>query len=64
MFDGPSLASNIDPVCGKKLSERDPQRSSQLKGRALYFCSKNCKQEFDRNIDEWTQRLEDAGVDI
>jgi len=49
--------SNMDPVCGADLKERDPQRSSELQGSILFFCSRECKQKFDSNVSDWTERI-------
>lgn len=49
--------SNIDPVCGMELKERDPQRSTEQDGRILFFCSRECKQRFEANAGQWSERL-------
>lgn len=61
---GPGINSNIDQVCGKPLSERDPQRSTTLEGQILFFCSRECKQLFDANVQEWTLRMESVGIQV
>ncbi|MFO0752048.1 MAG: heavy metal translocating P-type ATPase [Thermodesulfovibrionales bacterium] len=37
-----------DPVCKMTLEERDAVAASVFKGTAYYFCSKSCKEKFDR----------------
>lgn len=54
---------NLDPVCGKELSERDPQRSSQLEGQLFFFCSRECKQSFEHNVDQWKEKMKAVGVE-
>jgi YHS domain-containing protein len=51
------LTSNIDPVCGMELKERDPQRSSEIDGRILFFCSRECKQKFDADPKSVVDKL-------
>ena len=60
---GPSeFEGNIDPHCGVELKERDPQRSTQLEGRILFFCSRECKRAFDANATAWSERLKESGL--
>lgn len=44
------VSSNIDPVCGRELKERDPQRSTEKDGQLYFFCSRECKQTFDESL--------------
>jgi YHS domain-containing protein len=48
---------NIDPLCGKEFTERDPEHASEINGRIYFFCSLTCKKEFDREQRYWTERL-------
>lgn len=36
-----------DPVCGMQIEESDAVGSSEHEGRTYYFCSQDCKDEFD-----------------
>jgi len=38
----------IDLVCGMKVKENFPLKSD-FKGKTYYFCSEQCKTEFDKN---------------
>ncbi len=38
----------IDPVCGMKVDERKAEAVSEYEGEEYYFCSEECKEEFDR----------------
>jgi YHS domain-containing protein len=38
-----------DPICGMKVDERHAAGSSTNNGTTHYFCSTNCKNEFDKN---------------
>ncbi len=43
----------IDPVCRMNVSERSAKYSSQYRGQTYYFCSKTCKDSFDRNPEKY-----------
>lgn len=36
-----------DPVCGMQIEESDAVGTSEYEGKTYYFCSADCKQEFD-----------------
>lgn len=38
-----------DPVCGMTVNERDTDFMSSFKGNEYYFCSKQCKTDFDED---------------
>jgi YHS domain-containing protein len=38
-----------DYVCGMKVDEKKTAATSTHAGTVYYFCSKNCKTEFDKN---------------
>jgi Cu+-exporting ATPase len=37
-----------DPVCGMSVNEKKAAGSSAFGGKTYYFCSANCKTEFDK----------------
>ncbi len=37
-----------DPVCGMMVSRGEEAGSSSYQGKTYYFCSLDCKQQFDR----------------
>jgi signal transduction histidine kinase len=39
----------IDPVCGMTIEEKDVFDTSSYIGTIYYFCSKECKEDFDKN---------------
>ena len=39
----------IDPVCKMTIEDKDAVATSLYKGTAYYFCSKNCKNKFDKD---------------
>lgn len=38
-----------DPVCGMMVDEKKAAGTSVYKGMTYYFCSKSCKERFDKN---------------
>lgn len=44
-----------DPVCGMTIASADAAAVSDHEGTRYYFCSKNCKSEFDENPARYTQ---------
>ncbi len=43
------MAKVIDPVCGMEVDTATAQYKTVYKGRIYYFCSHQCKVEFERN---------------
>lgn len=43
------MAKVKDPVCGMMIEEKDASGTSEYHGKRYYFCSKDCKTEFDAN---------------
>ena len=39
----------VDPVCKCKVEEEKAAQSSEYKWEKVYFCSVECKEEFDSN---------------
>jgi YHS domain-containing protein len=56
--------ANIDIMCGKELSERDPQYASEIEGKIHFFCSVGCKKQFDRGIAIVSERLAAANSEV
>ena len=38
----------IDPVCKMKIEDSEAAATSTYKGMTYYFCSKHCKEAFDK----------------
>lgn len=38
-----------DPVCGMNVNEKTAKFRSEYMGKTYYFCSKLCKEAFDKN---------------
>jgi YHS domain-containing protein len=43
----------IDPVCGMEVDEGTAKDKSIEQGQTYYFCSKDCKDEFDADPEEY-----------
>lgn len=44
-----------DPVCGMEIDEKNAAGSSTFGGKVYYFCSSNCKAEFDKNPSKYVK---------
>jgi phosphatidylglycerol:prolipoprotein diacylglycerol transferase len=44
-----------DPVCGMDVEEQKAAGTSQYKGTSYFFCSKSCKEKFDRNPEQYAK---------
>lgn len=47
------MAQVKDPVCGMMIEENDAVATSDYRGQRYYFCSDDCKVEFDENPAEY-----------
>ena len=45
-----------DPVCGMQVSEQQARGKSDYKGKTLYFCSMSCKEQFDRDPEQYASK--------
>ena len=43
----------IDPVCGMEVDERIARETATEHGQTYYFCSKDCKDEFEADPEEY-----------
>jgi len=43
----------IDPVCGMKVEEADAPATTAYKSTTYYFCSEDCKEEFDGDPESY-----------
>jgi YHS domain-containing protein len=44
-----SVDMAIDPICKMKVDEKKAKFMSEYNGKIYYFCSAQCKKEFDKN---------------
>jgi Cu+-exporting ATPase len=42
-----------DPVCGMDVTYETAQARSQYDGHTYYFCSLDCKEQFDQNPEKY-----------
>jgi len=45
-----------DPVCGMDVNEKSAAAKSEYKGQTYYFCSMQCKQQFDKNPQTYAKQ--------
>lgn len=43
----------IDPVCKMRVDEKEVKFKSEYQGKTYYFCSAQCKKEFDKNPKQY-----------
>ena len=43
----------IDPVCGMEVDERTTKDKSTYEGTTYYFCSDDCKEEFEASPGDY-----------
>jgi YHS domain-containing protein len=46
--------THLDPVCGMEVKEGEVAGTSTYDGGTYYFCSTDCKDEFEENPEEYT----------
>lgn len=45
-----------DPVCKMQVDEKTAAGKSEYHGEVYYFCSEQCKQDFERNPEAYVKR--------
>jgi YHS domain-containing protein len=43
----------VDPVCKMTIEDKEAAGTSSRKGTTYYFCSKPCKEDFDKNPESF-----------
>ncbi len=46
----------VDPVCGMEVNEQDAAETSEYQGQTVYFCSRECRDSFDKNPQEYVRK--------
>ena len=46
----------LDPVCGMHVDPKEAADKSSYQGQTYYFCSQECRQEFDRSPQQFAKR--------
>jgi YHS domain-containing protein len=49
-----------DPVCGMDVDPKTAAGKSEYKGQIYYFCSLDCKQEFDADPEKFIGQQNDT----
>jgi len=44
-----------DPVCGMRVDEKKAEFQTQFAGRKYFFCSEDCRQEFEDQPQEYIE---------
>jgi YHS domain-containing protein len=44
-----------DPVCGMKVDERKAEFQTEFGEKKFFFCSDNCKKEFEADPEEFVE---------
>jgi YHS domain-containing protein len=44
-----------DPVCGTTIDDRQPEFQMQFAGKKYYFCSDECRKEFEEQPEEFVE---------
>lgn len=52
----------IDPVCGMEVDERSARDKAIHQGQTYFFCSKDCKEEFQDEPDEYIGDEQETGT--
>jgi YHS domain-containing protein len=47
------VVMTIDPVCKMGVNEKKTIFKSEYKGKTYYFCSAQCKNEFEKNPEKY-----------
>ena len=56
------MAKVTDPVCGMTVDSEKAAGQSQHEGRTFYFCSAQCKRQFDADPGRYSRKASPAGV--
>ena len=51
-----TMAQVKDPVCGMTVDDATAVDTSEYQAKRYYFCSTDCKVEFDENPDDYAER--------
>ena len=44
-----------DPICGMEVDQNTPAARTEHQGESYYFCSNNCKQQFESEPELYIQ---------
>ncbi len=46
-----------DPVCGMRVEEKESEFQTQFAGKKYFFCSEECRKEFENQPDEYIEAV-------
>ena len=49
------MMTHIDPVCGMQVNQQNAAGRSAHQGKTFYFCSEDCKKQFDQDPEPYVQ---------
>jgi len=49
-----------DPVCGMELTYENAQARTEYNGQTYYFCSLDCKEQFDKDPEKFVTREQET----
>lgn len=49
-----------DPVCGMRIEKEDAVARVEYGGKAYYFCSEDCRSEFEANPEDYADEAGEA----
>ncbi|MCW4031672.1 MAG: YHS domain-containing protein [Candidatus Bathyarchaeota archaeon] len=55
-FKKEARATVKDPVCGMEIETATAYDKIEHAGRTFYFCSKHCKEEFEKNPKKYSKK--------
>jgi Cu+-exporting ATPase len=50
----------LDPVCGMEVNPASAAAQSEYGGQSFYFCSEECKRQFDANPERYIDETDRA----
>ncbi len=57
------MSQEKDPVCGMMIDSATAAGHSSFQGEEYYFCSANCKQQFDSDSVRYVSKSESSAAD-
>ncbi len=52
-----TLILHNDPVCGKEVAADRSSEQSEFEGSIYYFCSRGCREKFERDLGLYIEKL-------
>lgn len=49
-----------DPICGMNVDEKNAEHRTEYQGNTYYFCSLDCKAQFDEDPEEYKVSKDDG----